>query len=173
MNDYYKKCQKCNKILHITKFIVIDINKMVVSNNCIKCDCNDKVVKKCALCNEIKPITLFVTNIEREKYVSYCTSCRAEYDKQYRIENPEKFAEYSKKMYDKHRKKNKVDKVKCDEFHKQCSGCNKVKSIESFGLNKTCRDGHCIYCKECAAVLRKKYYKPKSQTLDTEISKET
>ena len=42
---------------------------------------------------------------------------------------------------------------------KICSKCKIEKSLEEFSLNKSTLDGKRSYCRDCANIARKKYYK--------------
>lgn len=52
----------------------------------------------CSTCNKVKPIENFSRNkSNRSGYVYECKSCRAERDREWRDNNPEKVIEYNRK----------------------------------------------------------------------------
>ena len=40
---------------------------------------------------------------------------------------------------------------------KKCGLCKKIKSLNNFGLNKSIKDGYCVYCKECWKIYMEKW----------------
>ncbi|MCK9417168.1 hypothetical protein M0Q97_10980 [Candidatus Dojkabacteria bacterium] len=44
-------------------------------------------------------------------------------------------------------------------INKRCPKCEEIKSIDNFSKCKSRKDGFSVYCKSCASIAKKKYYK--------------
>lgn len=46
---------------------------------------------------------------------------------------------------------------------KQCRKCKKIKQLLDFGIDKTSKDGHNRYCKECMRNYKKGFFEKKKR----------
>ena len=49
---------------------------------------------------------------------------------------------------------------------KKCRNCGEVKPISSFSKDKTRKDSHCFYCKDCVSLNQKMRRRPNCSTLN-------
>lgn len=123
------KCNKCNKLYSIIRFVLIDIENSSVKTyeSCFKCrngivndnKSTNKIIcetKKCSKCDEILLSSLFFKNDNSlDGLGCWCKKCNYKYNIKWRktSENSKKYnREYARKYYHRVIKPKKLDEIK-------------------------------------------------------------
>ena len=120
--------------------------------------------KKCNKCGKMKPLPEMTRRRDEEtgefKYLAYCKSCKAEYQKKYIRENRDEIDRKQRERLAIKRKEKQKERAKHEPCKtvavapksRVCKCCKQEKPIDSFYQKYPNRDGVWVYywtCKEC------------------------
>ena len=112
-------------------------NDLIIKTSKGKC----KRGKTCSKCGKFKPLWAFSKDKSiKDGFRTSCKVCDAKIQHNIRL----------KMVY-----------VTPPDY-KQCSDCGRIKPISDFGKDKTKKDGHRSYCKECLNIRSVRYKKAKT-----------